>query len=247
MKTKALILLLSACLAVSLTACGQAASGKLSPCEANGHKWLENTPNYQQPKTCEICGATEGEPLEAELKDDKYVKADTVVDMKMMLDKEDPEKTNFAKVWFDNYKIFDSDETHEAKDGYEWRSVDMHIAIGDDSKYDKWTDCNEANFIGDYYQDDDLVNDKITVNYYGKDYVCEDILTVLNEQRGIDDPGYKKYGWSGKEIYIFELNEAVLVPKGYDGIIVGFYDPTEFALKNNDFDALEGIVNFRLD
>ncbi len=44
------------------------ASGEKDLCEANGHKWLENTPNYQQPKTCEVCGATEGEPLEAKNK-----------------------------------------------------------------------------------------------------------------------------------------------------------------------------------
>ena len=108
----------------------------------------------------------------------------------MILD-EDPDKTNIAKVWFDNYKVFDSDETHEAKDGYEWRTVDMHIAIGDDRKYDKWPDCAEANFVAEYYQDNDLENDKITVNYNGEDYVCDHVFTVLNEQRGVDNPDYK--------------------------------------------------------
>ena len=28
--------------------------------------------------------------------------------------------TNIAKAWFTNYKVFESDDTHEAKDGYEW-------------------------------------------------------------------------------------------------------------------------------
>lgn len=262
MKTKTLVMLISACLAVSLTACTQtaavtssraeeppAAAEETDPCEANGHKWLENTPNYQQPKTCEICGATEGEPLEAAYKDTEFVKADTEVDMKMMLNKEDPEKTNVAKVWFDNYKIFDSDENHEAKDGYEWRTVDMHIALGDDREYDKWPDCYEANFVAEYYQDHELENDmkNITVNYYGEDYVCDHVFTVLNEQKGVDNPDYKKYGWSGKDTFTFDYNEAFLVPRGFDGIFVGFYDGTALELKNGDFDAIEGIVNFRLD
>ena len=64
---------------------------------------------------------------------------------------------------------------------------------------------------------------------------------------GVDNPDYKKFGWSGKETFTIEYNEAFLVPKGYDGIVIGFYDSTEYALKNNDFDVLEGIVNFRLD
>ena len=34
--------------------------------EALGHEWLENTPNYQQAKTCSRCNETEGDPLEAE-------------------------------------------------------------------------------------------------------------------------------------------------------------------------------------
>ena len=34
--------------------------------EALGHDWLENTPNYQQPKTCSRCNETDGDPLEPE-------------------------------------------------------------------------------------------------------------------------------------------------------------------------------------
>lgn len=250
MKTRSLILLLSICLMVSLAACSQAAetSKAASPCETNGHKWLQNTPNYQQPKTCEVCGAAEGEPLKARNEGIELVKTDTVTDMKMILDN-DPDKTNVAKVWFDNYRIFDSDETHEAKDGYEWRSVDMHIALGDDSEYDKWSSCYEFNYVGEYYQDNDWDNDlkNITVNYNGKDYVCEHVFTVLNEERDVNRPDYTKWGWSGERTYTFEYNEAFLVPKGFDGMLVGFYDGSEFEMKDGDFNLLENIVNFRLD
>ncbi len=243
MRTKTLTLLLSVCMIICFTACAQK-----SPCEANGHKWLENTPNYQQAKTCEVCGATEGEPLKAENEGMEFVKTDTVSDLTMIIDKETGD-TNIAKVWYDNYKIFDSDETHEAKDGYEWRSVDMHIALGDDTKFEKWPSCKEANLDGEYYQDGDWENDgkNITVNFNGKDYVCEHVFTVLNEERGVDRPDYKKFGWSGKKTFTFEYNEAFLVPKGFDGIFVGFYDATEFELKNEDYDALEHQVLFRLD
>ncbi len=168
--------------------------------------------------------------------------------MNLVIDKDDSKKTIVSKVWFDNYKIFDSDETHEAKDGYEWRTVDLHIAIGDDREYQHWKDCYEANLNGEYYQDmgwDDM--QKMTVNYYGKDYICDHVFTVLNEERGVDRPDYKKYGWSGEQTYTFEYNEAFHVPKGFDGMFVGFYDGTEYEMKNKDFYALEHIVQFRLD
>lgn len=221
MKTKALTMLLSACLIVIMTACGQVA---------------------------ETSGSTEDGHVAAKLEGTEFVKADTVTDMKMILDN-NPDKTNIAKVWFDNYRIFDSDETHAAKNGYEWRSVDMHIAVGDDSEYKTWTSCHESNFVGEYYQDNDWENDgkTVTVNFNGKDYTCEQEFTVLNEERDVSRPDYKKYGWSGEGVCIFEYNEAFLVPKGFDGMIVGFYDTTEYELKNRDFDALEHIVYFRLD
>ncbi len=243
MKTKIPALLLIVLIIVCFTACA-----KTNPCGANGHKWLENTPNYQQAKTCEVCGATEGEPLMAKNEGMIFAKADTVTDMKMILDG-DPNKTNIAKVWFDNYRVFDSDETHEAKEGYEWRSVDLHIAIGDDSEYKKWSSCNESNFIGEYYQDNDWENGgkNVTVNFNGKDYVCEHVFTVLNEERDVSNPEYKKFGWSGEKTYTFEYNESVLVPKGFDGIYVGFQDATELELKNGDNDAVENIVFFRMD
>ncbi len=248
-------------------------SEETDPCEANGHtwvdatctepktcsvcgetegepldhKWLENTPNLQQPKTCEICGATEGEPLEAKHEGMRFVEADTETDMNMILDG-NPDKTNVAKVWFDNYKIFDSDETHEAKEGYEWRTVDMHLAIGDDTEFKKYN-YHEANAFGEYYQDNAPENDQknITVNYLGEDYVCDHVFTVLNEEKDVSNPDYKKYGWSGEGTSTFEYNEAFLVPKGFDGIFVCFLDLSEYELKDGDFDALENMVSFRLD
>ncbi len=298
-----LLLLLSVCTMVTMVGCGQTVADKsvtaeepsvvteevqqveetaseeakeepteeIDPCEANGHtwveatctepktcsvcgetegeplghKWLENTPNLQQPKTCEVCGATEGEPLEAKHKGIKFVEADTETDMKMILDG-DPNKTNTAKVWFDNYRIFDSDETHEAKEGYEWRSVDMHLAIGDDTEYKKYS-YHEANAVGEYYQDNDWENDKITVNYLGEDYVCDHVLTVLKEEKDVPNPDYKRFGWTGEGTSTYEYNEAFLVPKGFDGMFVCFLDINEYDLKDGDFDALENKVCFRLD
>ena len=242
MKTKILAFFLSASLVFCFAACGQT-----DPCKKNGHKWLGNTPNYQQAKTCEICGATEGEPLKARNEGMEFAKADTVTDMNMILDG-DADKTNTAKVWFDNYKVFDSDETHEAKDGYEWRAVDMHSAIGDDREFKDWA-CHESNCIGEYYEDNDWENGgkNVTVNFNGEDYVCEHVLTVLNEEKDVTNPDYKKFGWSGERTYTFEYNEAVLVPKGFDGIYVGFYDTTELELKNGDFDEIENQVNFRME
>jgi len=183
---------------------------------------------------------------EAKLKNETFVKTGTVYDMKMILDN-DPAKTNAAKVWFDNYKIFDSDKDHAAKDGYEWRCVDAHIAIGDDRVYKKWSSCNEVSFIGEYYQDNDWDGDRTTVNYLGKDYDCNYVQTVISEERNVSNPDYRKFGWSGEGTYTFNYNHAFLVPKGFDGMYVGFADATELNTKNGDYDAINNQVLFRLN
>lgn len=92
MKNKLLTLSLLSC--VLLTGCGhkhvfsEATCTTASTCdcgevqgEALGHSWLDAT--YEAPKTCEICGLTEGEKLETEEVVDNTVEdviEDTIVD-----------------------------------------------------------------------------------------------------------------------------------------------------------------------
>ena len=116
------------------------------------HDFIEA--NYQAPKTCSICGETEGEKLEAykekEASNSKHVlseDASKVIDMEVVC-RNDSSKTSVVKVWMENVNRFDSDEKHQAQEGYEWISADVYWACGDDnSAYG----VDIANVYDDYY------------------------------------------------------------------------------------------------
>lgn len=57
--------------------------------------------------------------------------------------------TTMAKVYFSNYQVFSSDDTHPAKEGFVWKTVDCHVYAGDAncreygiSIYKTYGDCN---------------------------------------------------------------------------------------------------------
>lgn len=215
--------------------------------EPLGHDWIESTPNYQQSKTCSRCGETEGEPLEAACAGLDFADLDKEYDMPMMLNK-NPDTVNTAKVWFSNYKVFDSDEDHEAKEGYEWRSVDMYCAIGDDTEY-KNLKYEIAWGVGDYYQDKDLnEDDTMTVNYLDNDYSdCLYKETKIKEEKNVKNTDYKKFGWSGKGTDTYIYNFAFRGPKGFDGFYVFYCDYDELMLNEGDLKKSKNVVYFRLD
>ncbi len=213
--------------------------------EPLGHEWMENTPNYQQAKTCAVCGETEGEPLEAALAGTDFVEADKEYDFEVMCTR-DHSKTTVEKVTFANYKVFDSDETHDAKEGYEWKSVDIIYNAGDDNSVSYG--CHTAYCVGEYYQDNDIGEDgSFTVSFNGEDYDgC--LMECTDKTRdGVTDNSYKdKYGWSGKYVFEGNTNYTFLVPKGFDGMTVFLLDFNEYLEKNEDIDACDHRIYFRL-
>ncbi len=212
--------------------------------EALGHKWLENTPNYQQPKTCEVCGATEGEPLEAYCKDWEFAELDKDYDFSLKWSF--PDEDGYAtKVWFTNYKVFDSDETHEAKEGYEYRSVECWSA--------GYGAIPSSGFYGicDYYEG----CDPDEVSYYGESFPC-----ITGGYEKMEDTGwtngskydYSKWGWAEDQTRTCEYVYTVLVPKGYDGAVIAFLNIAEYSsnLKENQsieerLKECENVVWFR--
>lgn len=80
--------------------------------EALGHEWLENTPNYQKAKTCSRCNETEGEPLEAEFEK----RGLTVVSEWdkpyniTAICNDDTSKTTEGKIKYTNLKVVPSDD-----------------------------------------------------------------------------------------------------------------------------------------
>lgn len=193
--------------------------------EALGHKWLENTPNYQQPKTCEVCGATEGEPLEAYCKDWEFAELDKDYDLSLKWFS-GAWSGDCTKVWFSNYKVFDSDETHEAKEGYEYRSVEIWSA-----GYGSF--CGWASITGIDYYCGWLSKDENPFSYYGElvelpDYVWERIEDSGWTSEKYD---YSKWGWNEGPTYTEAYRYTFLVPKGYDGQILGLVNVEEYQSK----------------
>lgn len=109
---------------------------------------------------------------------------------------------------FTNYETLESDETHEAKDGYEWKKITATITFTDENVItDGWWILLELN---DYYsitaQSSDNP-DTFTVNYNGIDYT-ECVSDISYEEK------------LSEKKAVFQIYQ--LLPIGYDGSVVGF-------------------------
>lgn len=187
--------------------------------EPLGHELTEA--NYQQPATCNVCGTTEGEPLQAIYEEwgiDKYAaELDKTYDFEMSCYETD--KSTLAKITFTNYKTFESDDTHPAKEGYEWKSMVVKVVIGDENayeygaSYDDWYDTYYCYIENEPY-------DRFSINYNGKIYTdCEVYFRPAEWGEWKDEP---QFGWD--ETCTFEKTIDILAPIGYDGFIYGACD-----------------------
>lgn len=212
------------------------------------HEWIEA--DYWNAKTCSKCGETEGEPIKAKHADESFAELDTEVDMPMIVTDSNGNTlgTNTAKAWFTNYKVFESDDTHEAKDGYEWRTVEMHLAIGDDTEFDRFSWGADVLYNCDYYEDsieneEDGTN---TITYKGEEYVINapDVHEIEFKKDTTIPEFADKYGWSGEGASYLVYQYECQVPIGFDGYIVGWADHNDYIAKGED--AIENAVYFRM-
>lgn len=190
------------------------------------HQWKEA--NYQDPQTCTLCGAAEGEPLtpsfakhglpQPYLLSDEGWNGDTGLPYVTTCYENTSKKTE-GMLFPSNYRVFESDETHEGKEGYEWRAVHITITFDDKNAYDDGymvRNCNE-----DWYtieKHDQTVQDlsdtlkSYTVNYHGVDY--PDCLHSFE---------FVEKKWVNRVAY-WDADFYFRVPVGYDGAVLGFYD-----------------------
>lgn len=209
--------------------------------ETEPHQWKDA--NYQAPETCAVCGATQGEALtpdfvtyeiKADLEIGKHYNYETAT-------YENPDLTTVGDLTVLDYSIIRSDDTHEAKDGYEWRMATLQMVFSDENAhtYGYQPGTSLENFYdvrmndGSVVYDDDG-NATFTVNYYGEDMECfcrQDIPINAWQE---DD--------TAKVVAIVSFQ----VPVGYDGCVFGmrnyavewpdgayifdFYDPDVFYL-----------------
>lgn len=205
---------------------------------ALGHSWLEAT--CTAPKHCANCTATEGLPLEHSWDGEAtlhtapscavcgaegaplpgYFALNGLVINALPGQETDyitntyvrPDLDTTGKFFASGVMIFESDGTHRAKAGYEWRSVDITITFSDNYSGLYGTNVNCAR--ADYYQDQELKQakkqERFTVTYHGKEYQCQAIY---------ENAGFYLTDSSN----VFQLSCYVQVPVGYDGVVLAFH------------------------
>lgn len=190
--------------------------------ETEPHNW--KAANYQAPETCTVCGATQRSALTPDFA--TYdIKTDLVVGAHYDYETvcyDDPAFKTVGDVVVLDYSTFNSDATHAAKDGYEWRAATFQILYGDDNAnmYGYSTGHTREDYYNIRLNDDTTVYDDndnatFTVNYYGEDRECfYSFESLVNEwQEGEDD-------------YVANVvfRVAFQVPVGYDGCVYGLRD-----------------------
>lgn len=195
--------------------------------EALGHDWTEA--NFQTPKTCNLCMITEGEKLSAYF-EENGLKCDNNLDTEYDYSTVTPDETLpvKGKIMASNYKKFESDDTHEGKEGYVWRELTLTFTISDTnaSNYGYITGTGFA----DYYQGIlDASEDETGKFFWGGQSVgntYEDTLMV--NINGVDYETYIKQTadngkWSGNTVTkVYTM--AWLAPIEYDGAILYVYN-----------------------
>ncbi len=170
--------------------------------------------NYQQPATCEVCGETVGEPLQADFEKFGLVcNAEQNIEYPIVVSFSEGLTMEAGKVIFSDYKVLDSDDTHEALEGYEWRVITVTELLDDNAgHYYTSTEVTPAPIIRDYYCDfTNTYNentDTYTLNCNGADYTdVKFIFEVLQSD------------WDGN-ILTIPVRLWCRIPKGYDGLVV---------------------------
>ena len=177
--------------------------------EALEHTWVDA--NYQAPKTCSVCGATEGEPWASDFDEMgiTFNVEEVGVSYPMTIGGKDFTYT------IESHEVFASDESHPAKEGYEWHVV-SHVTeclqgAAPTSGTPHYTDFNnyyDTESVNNSVTMDDGYNMRFTVNYLGVDY------TECLFRSEVSQLETTETGWKHIETLAF------CVPVGFDGMFV---------------------------
>lgn len=211
--------------------------------EALGHTWQEA--NYQDPKICLVCGTTEGEPLtpafEANslpinLYETWHTLSESGGDAEVVWRDpfayvtacySDSSKKTTGELHICDYRIFESDESHAAVPGYEWRAFDVRITFSDDNarKSGMQVICCMEN----YYDIDGWDASESTAEGTQWDYLSETGTVHTASIHGQEQPilismeNEAYLGWVN-HTNTYTASFYCCVPQGYDGVVIGFYD-----------------------
>ena len=148
-----------------------------------------------------------------------------------MLCIKDNTRTTMGEAIVTDYRIFDSAEGYEYKEGYEWRVATIQLRVYDDNAY--YFNASASFRFEDYYtttlHDDSGSGWQKTGE--DSDYSF-DTYTLIHQGQEMDayeryvDSGWSKWSWAEDETRgnIRTVTAEYHVPVGYDGVVVGFCD-----------------------
>ncbi|MEG0900192.1 MAG: hypothetical protein RSD67_07310 [Oscillospiraceae bacterium] len=162
--------------------------------------------NYQNPAICTVCNASYGKPLTAlfEEKGYSFMTENTEYDY-FAVTKYNRSIEIIGKASITDYRIVETDETHEAKDGYEWRIANINYTFSGTDAYENGYTFSVLPM--DYYVDDSIIT------YNGIE--CERNIKYAELQKG----------WSDGVGHVI-LEVAFQIPTGYDGSVLCLFNPS---------------------
>ncbi len=224
----------------------------LSQCEANGHTWVDA--NYQAPKTCSVCGVTEGEVLQADFEargwtinitelDTEYDYITTCVN--------DPTYKTYGKLSLSNYRIFEGNVNHPALEGYEWHAVSVKIRF--DDNYALYVGGPGLVYVWEDYYDMGLWDASEvyleTENMYR--HSCKVNGIEYNQCRYENTESIWEMTLNpetGAEELTVTFDQYIRIPVGYDGAVIGYADRGNWTEDSFTYEVVdENTLFFRLD
>lgn len=185
-------------------------------CNAIGEAALGHTfsaPNYQAPSCCLVCGHSEGQALTPKF--EAYPVAVILPQMGQEFSYETscytPGYTTTGTLWWEDYRVFDGDETHQAVEGYQWHTVTLKITFSDRNAYKFGFIVQPA--LDDYYwyaaETENGYDDAFIVNFNG---ILYDQCLRANTQATLSK-------WENNTC-TYTATYAWRVPVGYDGHLI---------------------------
>lgn len=155
-----------------------------------------------------------------------------------------------AQATVTDYQVFDSDETHEGKEGYEWKTVEMQIEYDTPDEgenvfyygYDNYYIKDEEGDQGDSEYEPGWDNEAaLTVNWKGQDYTeCRAISADVSNTGWVEDA-------EGNFSLTYTAKFDFLYPKGYDGGLLYLSDYKNSGVRPVNFaNTDENTLFFRL-
>lgn len=192
--------------------------------EALGHRAV-GEPTYQSPALCSVCGEAAIEPLEADFAAwglDCDMEVGKSYDYTTACRKDHDLKTTASMV-VTGYTVLTSDDTHGAKEGYEWKIVSFDLIFSDQNARDygyiygyQMADYYDNSLLFDSMKKDDTDDIDSNTTSYLVSFNGEEREVYMNVQDS-------SLGWID-HVATISVTYEFQAPVGYDGIVIHAYD-----------------------